>query len=347
MKKKDTLLTIAIPTYNRAACLERQLSRLKRQNDDCIEILVSDNASDDNTAEVVNRYSDHMDNISYLRNTENLGFDRNIMKLYLSAQSEYIWFLSDDDPILDGAVCNVLKFVAAYQPTVAVLASAKTEDEVSDWDAGSKSIRIFESLESVSDYSLLTQTVFVSALIVQKGPEEIGEAMLCKFLGSKFFHVSLSLVLLSRRFIFCLAPRLAVVCREAGFVARSEAVQLCFSGLAKAMDLPEHGYEMKKVRLTINKGWKTFIVLLLCAKMGLCLINPELSRDTARQLRALLGIRMLLFVWLCLEIYRFTPSWLLKAFYWVRCILRYGIEQGPERFRIKTHQAFSTKASDA
>ncbi len=343
---KNTLLTIAIPTYNRAAYLERQLGRLREQNDDRIEILVSDNGSDDNTAEVVNQYGKHMDNLCYLRNVENLGFDRNAMKLYLSAHSEYIWFVSDDDTILDGAICNVLKFVSFYQPTVGVLASAETENEASNWDTGSKSIQVFKNLMSVPDYSLFTRTIFVSGLVVRKDPQ-IGETVLSKILDSKFFHVSLSLILLSRRFVFCLAPKLAVVCREPGFVAKSEAAQLWFSGLAKAMNLSEYGYDLKKVRSTINKEWKSFIILLLTAKLGLCSINSGLSRNTAQQLRALLGVRMLLFVWLCLRIYRFIPSGLLKGFYWGQCVLRYGIGQGAEYFRRRTHQAFSTKASDA
>ncbi len=347
MNNKDTILTIAIPTYNRAAYLERQLGRLREQNDDRIEILISDNGSNDKTAEAVRRYSKDMDNLFYSRNTENIGFDKNIMKLYCLARSKYIWFLSDDDLILRGAVYNVLEFVKAYQPTVAVLAVADSENEVSDWGVGSKSVEAFESLGRVPDYSLLTKTVFVSTLIVQKGPEEINEAMLSKFLGSNFFHVSLSLILLSQRFIFYLAPKLAIVCREPGFVVRSEAAHLHFSGLAKAMNLPGYGYEMQKVRLVINKEWKSFIILLLCAKMGLCRINPGLSRNTAHQLRTLLGIRMLMFVWLCLKIHRFIPSWLLKSFYWVRCVLRYGIGQGAERFLRRTRQAFSTKASDA
>ncbi|MBI5555463.1 MAG: glycosyltransferase family 2 protein [Elusimicrobia bacterium] len=346
MKKKDTLLTIVIPTYNRAVYLEKQLGRLRKQNDDRIEVLVSDNGSTDQTAGVVARFQKDMGNLFYSKNTENIGFDRNILKLYVLARSAYIWFLSDDDAILEGAVRNVLEFVASYQPTVAVLAAAKTESEVSNWEAGSKSIEIFESLKSVPDYSLFTRIIFVSGLIVRK-EQKIGEAVLGKFLDSKFFHVSLSLILLSQRFMFCLAPRLAVVYREPGFVAKSEAAQLCFSGPAKAMNLPEYGYDLKKTRSIINKDWKAFIILLLTAKMGLCSINSGLSRNTAQELRTLLGIRILLFVWLGLKIYRFIPPWWLKGFYWVRCVLRYGIGPGVEYFRSRTRQAFSTKASDA
>jgi len=346
MKKKDTLLTIAIPTYNRAAYLERQLSRLKRQNDDRIEILVSDNGSDDNTAEVVSRYCKDMNNLFYSRNTENIGFDQNIMKLYFLARSKYIWFLSDDDPILEGAVCNILRFIDAHQPTVAILGLTYSENEASDWALGSKSVEVFESLGSIPDYSLFTRAIFMSAVIVRKGTEEINEARLSKLLGSQYFHLSLCLVLLSRRFKFYLVPNLIVVCREVGYVSTTEIAKVWFCGQAKAMQLPEYGYDSDKVISAISKEWKSFVFLLIRAKIGMFSLNAKMGRDTAHQLRTLLGIRMLVFVWLCLKIYWFIPSGLLKGFYWTWCILRYGIEPGAKKFHERTRQALSVKASD-
>lgn len=341
---KETILTIAIPTYNRAGYLGKQLDRLKKQNYERIEMLVCDNGSSDNTAEIVKQYQKDMPNLIYSRNTENIGFDRNVMKLYCLAQSKYIWFVSDDDAILDGAVCNVLEFVATYQPTVAVLGTADTAHEVSRWKMGNRSVETFESLEDVPDYSLFTRIIFISTLIVQK-QSKISEAILEQLVGSNFFQLSLSLISLSHRFRLCLSPGLVVVCREPGYVTRTEIAQLWFCGPFRAMDLPEYGYKTEKVRLSISKGWKPFIVLLLCAKVGMYRINPTLSRETAHQLRTLLGIRILLFVLLCLKTYQFTPSWLLRPFYWLRCVVRYGLKQGSERFRMITRQALSAKDS--
>jgi len=55
----DSALTIAFPTYNRAALLDRQLAWLSRaltgHERDC-EILVSDNASADETPDIVRRW---------------------------------------------------------------------------------------------------------------------------------------------------------------------------------------------------------------------------------------------------------------------------------------------------
>ena len=45
----DFLLTIAIPTYNRANYLKRALQSIAEQYDSRLEILVSNNASEDTT----------------------------------------------------------------------------------------------------------------------------------------------------------------------------------------------------------------------------------------------------------------------------------------------------------
>lgn len=49
----EKILTIAIPTYNRANYLKRALKSIAKQYDDRLEIIVSDNASLDDTEEVV------------------------------------------------------------------------------------------------------------------------------------------------------------------------------------------------------------------------------------------------------------------------------------------------------
>lgn len=75
-------LSICIPTRNRAAALEESLSSLTRTatflaHTD-IEIVISDNASTDPTAEVVDRFvAAHGDRIRYFRNEVDVSADRN------------------------------------------------------------------------------------------------------------------------------------------------------------------------------------------------------------------------------------------------------------------------------
>lgn len=110
MIPKPPLLTIAIPTFNRAQYLERLLSSLKEQilPEWPIELLVSDNASPDATHEVVNRFQSAGLQIRYLRNESNLGPDLNILQCYERAAGKYVWIIGDDDFIRAGGIAKVL-----------------------------------------------------------------------------------------------------------------------------------------------------------------------------------------------------------------------------------------------
>ena len=75
------VLSVAIPTYNRAETLRRQLGSLLGQIVGCqedVEVVVSDNASSDGTASVVAEMREHSPGIRYVRNEANLGANRNI-----------------------------------------------------------------------------------------------------------------------------------------------------------------------------------------------------------------------------------------------------------------------------
>jgi glycosyltransferase involved in cell wall biosynthesis len=91
-------LTIAIPTFNRAESLRLTLESvdlaLKRINPNFqVEVLISDNASTDSTADVCLRYQ----HFEYFQQPVNLGYDGNVAFLYEKASGEYLLLLSDDD----------------------------------------------------------------------------------------------------------------------------------------------------------------------------------------------------------------------------------------------------------
>jgi glycosyltransferase involved in cell wall biosynthesis len=107
------LLTIAIPTYNRANSLEQQLEWLSKaiKGYECeCEVLVSDNCSTDNTQEIIKKWQHTLNNITFRhnRNSENLGVMRNIIYCLSSATTKYVWTIGDDDPIQERAVSYVI-----------------------------------------------------------------------------------------------------------------------------------------------------------------------------------------------------------------------------------------------
>tara|TARA_B100000965_G_scaffold406201_1_gene443904 strand:- start:2341 stop:3366 length:1026 start_codon:yes stop_codon:yes gene_type:complete len=104
------LLSICIPSYNKAAWLEFTVRDLLRQiepHGDEVELVVSDNASEDNTQEVLAAFADHSQ-LQTHRNAENLGPNGNFLKVTELAKGQYTWLLGNDDLVRDGAVSRIL-----------------------------------------------------------------------------------------------------------------------------------------------------------------------------------------------------------------------------------------------
>ena len=110
------LLTIAIPTWNRASFLALTLKQLAHEgcNDwGAVEVLVSDNASTDGTARVVADVVASGMPVRYIRNSDNVGSDANIAQCFNCALGSYVLILGDDDLLMDGALELLLAHLAS------------------------------------------------------------------------------------------------------------------------------------------------------------------------------------------------------------------------------------------
>lgn len=110
------LLSIAIPTFNRAALLQLCLAQLLPQLaavGKLVEVTVYDNASPDHTQEVVQSFIAQGFPLSYFRNTENIGSDRNIAQGFNLAKGRYVLILGDDDVVLDGALRKMVTLLSS------------------------------------------------------------------------------------------------------------------------------------------------------------------------------------------------------------------------------------------
>lgn len=120
----SALVTIAIPTWNRAAFLALNLERLSQEGRNCwgmVEVLVSDNASSDDTPRVVADAIAGGMPIRYIRNAENIGSDANIAQCFNLAQGKYVLILGDDDLFVDGALRLLLERLAVGEYGVVCL----------------------------------------------------------------------------------------------------------------------------------------------------------------------------------------------------------------------------------
>ena len=103
----NKLLTIAIPTYNRKNYLNRAIDSVVSQMDDRVEILVSDNCSEDGTEEFIKT---NYPQVTYYKNEKNVGME-NFQRCYKRANGKFILLLGDDDIVTEGSLKVILDFL--------------------------------------------------------------------------------------------------------------------------------------------------------------------------------------------------------------------------------------------
>ena len=99
------VITVVIPTYNRASVLERCINTIVDQKIESIEILVCDDFSNDNTQEVIEHISKNLPFIRYLKRTDqqkgaNAARNYGIEK----ARGKYIVFVDSDDILVPNSI---------------------------------------------------------------------------------------------------------------------------------------------------------------------------------------------------------------------------------------------------
>jgi glycosyltransferase involved in cell wall biosynthesis len=110
--QKPYMLSIAIPTYNRAMILSHNLSTWIQEKDfDKIQLVISDNASTDGTSEIVQKFQRERPNIKYERNAENIGLEANIKQVIELSDGEFIKVMNDYTGIEKWKLSSLLEYV--------------------------------------------------------------------------------------------------------------------------------------------------------------------------------------------------------------------------------------------
>lgn len=109
-------LSVYIPTYNRKEHLKRQLEFIFSDAEEYlseIEVIVSDNASDDGTNEMAKAMQEKYP-FAYYRNEKNLGIVTNALLSSEYCKGEFLWLIGDDDYIERGVIKKLFQIFTAY-----------------------------------------------------------------------------------------------------------------------------------------------------------------------------------------------------------------------------------------
>lgn len=110
------LLSLCIPTYNRSQYLKKSIDSIICQQeflDGKVEIVISDNASEDDTREVVDVYLKKYDNIFYQRNVVNVR-DKNFPIVLSEAHGTLRRLCNDTLIFLPGSLAEICSVVEKY-----------------------------------------------------------------------------------------------------------------------------------------------------------------------------------------------------------------------------------------
>lgn len=127
MANKSALVSVIIPTYNRADWLKIAIESVLTQTYKHFELLILDNCSSDHTPEIVARFDDPR--IKYLRHQCNIGGSVNWSYGVYWAKGEFLSILGDDDFYKPNFLCSRINAFYSFKNIQAVFSNYEYCDE--------------------------------------------------------------------------------------------------------------------------------------------------------------------------------------------------------------------------
>lgn len=168
------ILSIIIPTYNRADYLERLLSFLEEQSvsyKDSIQLIIGNNASTDGTEIILNNFQKRWPEALIFNRALNVGMDENFCSCFDFVAGKYYWIIGDDDLPVRGIFDGLLNLLLTHDPDLIYMRSEWCSD-ISNLTSSEHSINSklnFTQLNSLSfARSINVWSTFISGMIIKK-----------------------------------------------------------------------------------------------------------------------------------------------------------------------------------
>lgn len=181
------ILTIIVPTYNRATNLDVLLSALRselRGLESLIEVLVSDNASTDSTPEVTAAAASECPGLNIQRHDINIGPEGNFLSCVPRVSTRYFWIIGDDDCPKRGVLAKVVQLLTDKKPALLYMQS-EWVDLILGPDQGEKIDVLKLSELSAIEFAkaLHVWTTFISGMVIDKNrlSFELGDHSINRF----------------------------------------------------------------------------------------------------------------------------------------------------------------------
>lgn len=165
-----SLVSVVVPSYNRASFLPATLDTLLNQDHERLEVLVLDDGSTDETPEVVAEYAARWGDRLRASRHDNMGQARTLNRGFEAARGEILGYLSSDDLLRPGAISRLVQAFAEEPEVVVAYPDMVFLDEAGE-EVGAPQLRPWTLVDAVR---LHENVVGVGALFRRSVVEAIG-----------------------------------------------------------------------------------------------------------------------------------------------------------------------------
>ena len=250
----EPLLTLAVPTYNRSRYLATFLAAIAPQltAETRVELLISDNASPDGTAALVQDYQSRGLPIRYILNETNVGADRNILQCFEQASGRYVWICGDDDVVEPGGLKRVLAHLACNPGYDMVFLEARGfEGEYSPQTPRSpERVTVFTSAQDAARHVHVFFTFITGTIVDRKRVLEFASRSFSDLADTNLVQLSWTYTALEhhRRSLMIHTPLVATLANNTGGYALFKVFG------ANLKQITESWISSKRVRTAIYRG---------------------------------------------------------------------------------------------
>ena len=200
-------LTIGIPIYNGEVTIQETLDSIIGQLVPGVEIVVSDNASDDNTGKIVKASCAKYNQIKYFRNEANLGADGNIDLVVKRSTGTFVWLMGDDDEIAPGGIEKILTVIQANPMLAAIFVNYSSYDRLNGQCIEERTLKIDADIFCANADAFLKITTiypnFMSSIIIRKSRWLDHNSD--NFVGTHWLQYSMLMKIVEEQTAYCVA----------------------------------------------------------------------------------------------------------------------------------------------
>jgi len=173
----EYIITTVIPTFRRPVLLKRAIESVLAQSFKDLVVCVYDNASGDETEEIVKLIAERDSRVHYFKNDQNIGAVANILQGINAVKTPYYSLLSDDDFLLPSFYENAVEAYKSFPNTGFVCAKTIVVDLIDkklqfrnqDWQSG-----FYEPSNEIVSKMYSSHFVTTSVLLNVKVRDAIG-----------------------------------------------------------------------------------------------------------------------------------------------------------------------------